>query len=71
MVRALPATDPEGEENASHGDQRAPDDAALTVRRDQECAEERAKRRATVAAHLKDRLRESVLTARRQARNAR
>jgi hypothetical protein len=70
VVRTLPAPDPEGQEDASHGHERAPADAPLAVRRHEERRQERTKRRSSVAAHLKDRLRESVLTARRHPGDA-
>ena len=56
--------------DARYGEERAPDNAPLPVRRDQKRGKERTDRRPGIAADLKDRLREPVLPARRHAGDA-
>ena len=67
----VPATDLEQHEDGDQRQAREPHDARLSVRHHHEGGEQRARRGADIAAHLKQRLREAVSAAGRHARHPR
>ena len=71
MMRAIPTSDIEQHHHAEQRCEREPRDARLPVRHHDEGGEQRTERSARVPADLEDRLRQTVLSARRHARDAR